>query len=106
MAKLRKPKISHQNSIASSIIGRLVHKDDYILFEVKKIWKILEEIAFYAEESEVSEYKAGTIILTAKNSVIKNEILLKKDEIKGLINVYLQDKIGENNYPIKRVIVK
>ncbi len=106
MAKLRKPRINHQSSIVSAIIGTLVHEDDFVLYEVKKFWETLRGVSFYADESEVLEYKGGTIILTAENSVIKNEILLKKDEIKGLINVYLQGKIGKNRFPVQRVIVK
>ncbi len=106
MTQLRKPNIKHQNSIVNAIIGTLVHEDDFVLYEAKKFWETLKGVLFYADESDVLEYKGGTIILTAENSVIKNEILLKKDEIKGLINVYLQGKIGKNRFPIQRVIVK
>ena len=106
MANRRPPRMKHQKSLVSRIISSLVHEDDYVLFEAKIFWESLKGIMFYADESDIIDYQGGTIIMTAKHSVIKNEILLKKDEIKSLINVYLQEKSGKNIFPVRRIIVK
>lgn len=103
---VRKITVKHQRSIVRNLISQLVHEDDYVLFEAKKFWESLKGIMFYADESDIVEFADRVIFIRAKNSVIKNEILLKKDEIKGLINVYLQDKLGRNRYPVQRIIVK
>jgi len=102
---MKKPRINHQNSIASKIISSIVDKDDFVLYKTKIFWETLKGSLFYADESEITEYKNRIIFIKANNSVIKNEILLKKDEIKGLINVYLRDKLNNDKYPISRVIV-
>ncbi len=104
--KRRRPNIHHHNNTLANVISRIVHKDDFVLFEAKRFWETLHGVVFYADDSEIVEYADRVLFIRANNSVIKNEILLKKDEIQNLINVYLHDKLKNDKYPVKRVIVK
>ncbi len=103
---MRLAKMKTSKSVLEKVLASVVHKDDYLFYEMKQLWEELKKGTYYAKESEVSEFSEGVIFIKCNNSVIKNEIMLKKDEIRGLINVYLHSKLSNDKYPVKRVIVK
>lgn len=103
---MKRPYMKSSMSVAETIISSLVHKDDYLLYQCKQIWDELSKVVVYAKESTIEACEDGGLFIKSNNSVIKNELLVKKDEIRELINVYLHSKSRNDKYPVKRVIIK
>jgi hypothetical protein len=85
-------KIRRRPETLSEIVNRKFYKNIDLnkLFMVEYVWN--NEVKEYSKYCKIFAVEKRNLVLKAKNSVIKNEIFIKKDDILKKINKHFKTR--------------